>query len=226
MNNKLFLTILLGLFIIGNVFALDSLGTGKQGTNFTIIQTCDDATYITLDGVLYPDKTYQELNVNMTSSASGTYLYNFTNTSQSGRYDISGTSDGCEGTFTYYFEVTPTGIENTESRTTAIGRAVWFLFGIALILLIAFLFINSKPPIKWTFFIISIMFFLQAVTILFTGLQDEVVNPKIENYFSFFASASFILFWFAFGILAILWILTTLQTILFKRQQKKEEKYG
>jgi hypothetical protein len=70
------------------------------------------------------------------------------------------------------------------------------------------------------------MFFLQAVSILFTGMQDEVVNPKIEGYFSFLATSSFILFWFAFGILGVLWIVTTFQTILFNKKQKQKEQFG
>jgi hypothetical protein len=113
MKYKLLLTILLGLFLISCVSALDSLGVGKQGKNFTVVQTCNDANYITLDGIVYPDKTYHQININMTSSASGTFVYNFTQTTQLGRYDVIGTSDGCEGEFAYYFEVTPSGFVGT-----------------------------------------------------------------------------------------------------------------
>jgi hypothetical protein len=130
------------------------------------------------------------------------------------------------GYYTHDFEVTPNGKIQTETTTTVIGRAVWFLFIISAILFIAFLFVPSNPTVKWTFFIVSMMFFLQAVSILYTGMLDEVVNPKIEGYFSFLAASSFILFWFAFGILAVLWIVTTFQTILFNKKQKDAAKYG
>jgi len=129
------------------------------------------------------------------------------------------------GFYAHDFEVTPKGIVPTISRTQTATRSIYFLFAISILLFIAFLFVKSKPPVKWTYFLISMMFFLQSISILYTALVDEVVNPKIEGYFSFLASASFILFWFAFGILAVLWFLTTLQTLLLKQRQKKQESY-
>lgn len=116
MKNKLILVMLLGILLIGNVIALDEQGTGTQGDNFTIIQTCNDATYITLDGILYPDKTFHNLNANMTKLSSGTFTYNFTNTMQLGRYDVSETSDGCEKTFAYYFNITPSGDSGSNNQ--------------------------------------------------------------------------------------------------------------
>ena len=219
---------ILSILIMGGIFvsALD-YGTGKEGENFSILQICDDATYITLSTITLPNKTSPLIiNANMTSLGGGAFQYNFSQTNNSGTYDACGISDGCDKTFCRHFIINPAGVESSDSRTAVVGRAVWFLFAISIILFIAFLFVKSKPSVKWTFFLISMMFFLQAISILFTGMQDEVVNPKIEGYFSFLATSSFILFWFAFGILAVLWIITTFQTILFNKAQKKREKYG
>lgn len=226
MKKKIILTIILSFFLIGNVFALDFKGTGKQGDNFTIIQPCNNATYVTLDGILYPDKTYHSLNINMTLIGSGTFAYNFTNTTQLGRYDVSQISDGCEKTFAYYFEITSTGITSTESRTKATSNGIWILFLISVMMFVGYLFVNAKQPIKLTFLLISMMFLMQTIFILFTSMSNEVVGSNIENYFSFLATASSILFWFAFGLLAVMWFLTTLQTLLLNKKNRNKEKYG
>jgi hypothetical protein len=222
MKNKLMLIMLLGMFLISFTSALDSLGTFKQNQPVNITQICNDATYITISSVSYPNSSIAIGQVNMTSLGSGEFYKQFENTSTIGRYDVRGVSDGCDKVFATYFVVTPSGYEGTQ----VINLSIWILFAITIILFIAYLFVNTTPPIKWTFFILSMMFLLQTVSILFTGMQDEVANPKIVNYFSFLATSSFILFWFAFGILIVIWILTTFQTILFNKKQKKMEKYG
>lgn len=124
------------------------------------------------------------------------------------------------------FLANPTGIESNESRSVAVSRGIYILFAISLILFIAFLFIKQKPPVKWTLFLLSIMFFLPAMNILFVEMQDQVVNPNIENFFSFFTAASFYMFWFAFGLLAVMWFLTLLQTLIMRNKIAKGLKYG
>jgi hypothetical protein len=121
--------------------------------------------------------------------------------------------------------ITSSGLEQNISRTQTITRSIYFLFIISIILFLAFLFVPSKPTVKWTYFLISIMFLLQSVNILYVGMLDEVINPRIEQFFSFLATSSFILFWFAMGLLIVMWILSTLQTILFNKKQKQQEKY-
>jgi len=116
MKNKLIyygITILFFISIIGNVMALDEQGFGKQNQNFTFEQSCSNADYITIGTIQYPDRSSQLINANMTSVGGGVYQYNITNTSQLGRYDIKGESNGCEETFATYFEVTPSGFIDT-----------------------------------------------------------------------------------------------------------------
>jgi hypothetical protein len=132
MKYKILLTMLLGILLLGNVLALDSLGTGKQGQNFTILQTCSDATYITIGGVLYPDKTVKAINKNMTSIGSGTFTYNFTDTTQLGTYSITGISDGCTLDFVLGFEVTPIGRNGIENIWFSIFLIV-FIYGLTLL---------------------------------------------------------------------------------------------
>jgi len=92
-----------------------NLDSGIQGKNFTIIQVCKDATYITIDGILYPDKVFKEINENMTKVGSGTFIYNLTTTTMLGEYDVTETTDGCEENMAYRFWITPSGDSGSDN---------------------------------------------------------------------------------------------------------------
>jgi hypothetical protein len=113
MKYKLLIAIMLGFFLIGNVIALEEMGTFKQGSTINVTQVCSNATYITLTSVAYPNSSLAISQINMTSLGNGEFYYTFTNTSTIGRYDVRGISDGCEKTFATYFEVTPSGFVGT-----------------------------------------------------------------------------------------------------------------
>ena len=104
---------LASLFLINYVSALDSLGTFKQNTNVRVSQVCADATYITIS-ISNPDSTIAVTGINMTNNG-GEFNYTFTSTSQIGRYDVRGISDGCEKSFAVYFDVTPSGNANNST---------------------------------------------------------------------------------------------------------------
>lgn len=116
MRDKLIVLLLLGMMFISFTSALDDQGSGIIGQNFTFIQVCDDATYITLATIQYPNRSVDVINTNMTSTGSGSYQYNFTNV-VGGRHDVSGISDGCTREFTTFFDPTTTGnkLESSES---------------------------------------------------------------------------------------------------------------
>lgn len=138
---KLILTFILGIFLLNSMFALDSLGVGKQNQNFTFCQTCSDATYITLSTLQYPDKTVIPINDNMTASGSS-FCYNITTTSQLGRYDVTGISDGCEKTFAAYFEISYSGDELST------GNSIFYaaLIFIMILLLVGTIYGAEKLP--------------------------------------------------------------------------------
>jgi len=115
MKNKLMFALLIGLFLIGNVFALDSLGTFKQNDVVRITQVCDNAVWISAS-VSFPNSTVAIAPVNMTSIGGGEFYLLWNNTDTLGRYDVRGISNGCEKNFAVYFEVTPTG--NTGGTDT------------------------------------------------------------------------------------------------------------
>ena len=138
-----------------------------------------------------------------------------------------GCSDGTLNSSTnFIYEINPTGIRPSEQKTTSISRAIYFTLILGILFFIGFLFVKNKSPIKWTFFIFAIFFFLITLNILFVGIQDEVVNPKLESFFDSFTAISFIIYWFLAGILAIMWFLTFLQTWLLRKNQQNFQKFG
>jgi len=136
--NRILLIMFLSILLIGNVMALENQGVGKQGENFTFIQTCSDASYITLSTVQFPNRSVSIINTNMTSLSGGAYGYNFTNVI-AGRYDIGGVSNGCTKTFATYFTITQSGMD------TSVGGSIIY---IAVLIILISLFILNAMIIK------------------------------------------------------------------------------
>jgi hypothetical protein len=109
MKKILFIFITIFLFSLSPIIALDNWGTGKVGQNFTITQICSDATFVTISTIQFPDRTIKAINENMSSTGNGAFSYNQTLNNQYGRYDITGISNGCEKSFSGYYEITPSG---------------------------------------------------------------------------------------------------------------------
>jgi len=115
LNQRIFILMLLvALSVIANfhtISALDSLGVFKQNEPIRISQVCQDANYINISSISYPNSTVAVSNIAMVSAGSGEFYYEFINPSEIGRYDVRGISDGCDKTFAYYFDVTSYGKE-------------------------------------------------------------------------------------------------------------------
>jgi hypothetical protein len=131
-NSGVILVILLcfNLFLVSA--SLESLGTFKQSETVRITQVCSDATYINISSISYPNSTVAVSNIQMTSSGSGEYYYDFNSTDTSGRYDVRGVSDGCEFTFATTFEITLSG---EQRDTTIIVSDIVLLLAVILIVL-------------------------------------------------------------------------------------------
>jgi len=69
---------------------------------------------------------------------------------------IDCTDGNLNGTSTLIYEVNGAGIRSSEQRTQALSRSIYFIFGIGVLLFIAFLFASQSVPAKWTFFIFSV----------------------------------------------------------------------
>ncbi len=174
MKNKIFIILIFAMFLIAPVMGLDSQGTGEQNQNFTIVQACNDATFITIGTIQLPDRSTLVINDNMTFIAAGTYHYNFTNTSQLGRYDITGISDGCENTFALFFTITPSG----QNFDTSQSIVVFGLIIILIFLVGAFLYFGNRIdylPFKIFLIALSILFIMLTVGLALNAVKQLMI---------------------------------------------------
>jgi len=228
MRNKLLFVFMFSILLISTTCASEQqLGTFKKNTNITLHQICADCTYNNISSVLYPNSTISLSNVKMNQD--GTYFsYTFKNTTTLGTYIVNGYGDlgGVKTTWVYSFEVTASGGKLEQGSAGILIVAILFMLLIGGVLLMGFLRTDQNMQTKWTLFILSFLFFLIGVNLISILIGDTSANPQLISFFDSFMSIMFIIFWFAFGLLAIMWFLTMFQTILFKNKQNKQLKYG
>lgn len=128
---NLWLFLFIGLFLFSFANAeINNFAPVKQGQCTTIKQVCASCSYVNIS-ISYPNSTLATINKGMSNQGGGTWTYNFCNTSQTGRYDITGSGD-LEGTATgfdvLYFEVNEAGIEMTSARTNSTLFLIFILF--------------------------------------------------------------------------------------------------
>jgi len=114
---KLYLTLLLGLFLIsfasasGEEDRINQLDDVKQGDCLIIPQTCASCSYVNIT-ITHKNETIIS-NVGMSDNGAS-WTYSFCDTNSLGRYDIQGFGD-LEGTDTgftvFWFNVTPSGLD-------------------------------------------------------------------------------------------------------------------
>ena len=190
-------------------------GLGAVNCNITVI---DPNNTIIVDFLEMTDQiSYQNYTLNSTqTSVKGTYNYCVTCSS----------AGGLNQTKCFDFFVNPSGIEPTQQRTDSITRSVYFLFGIAIIMFLAFFFATQSVPVKWTVFAIGVVFFVMGINTIFISMQDEVINPVLENFFSGFLVISYYFYYFVAVLLIILWAFTFINTWLYKKNMKNIAKFG
>ena len=118
----------------------------KIGECVTIKQVCASCTYVNLS-ISYPNSTLAIINNGMTDIGGGTWTYEFCNTTQTGRYDITGSGDlsGTDTSFSVlYFEATPTGIEYNSAKSSTYTIVLL----ISLLILITLFIAGYKLPSK------------------------------------------------------------------------------
>lgn len=175
MNSKLILSIFLAILLIGVTTAgKESLGTFKQGDTVRIVQVCDDASYVNISSVSYPNGSIALGETTMTSSGSGEFYTDFTDTSTLGTYDVRGISDGCEGTFTFYFEITPSG-----SSSVGTGESMSYIGSLIVMLVIAITFlitgfVSKNLAAKISFFCFSGIVFIMSILFIVISTQQNL----------------------------------------------------
>jgi len=229
-----FLAVLI-LFIIPLISAETSFYV-PQNSNYSIRFNCEIDNSICSDSaecnvsIYYFNSTPLFKEGITTNFGNGEFERNLsvTQTSSTGEYKLNLVcyDGGVNGSSTTYYEVNPSGIRSSQERTNAITRAVYFMLVIAVLLFISFLFFSKSTPVKWTYFVLSILFFLISINLIFTSLQDETINPKLETFFSGFTAISWYFYWFVAVMLILIWGFTFINTWIYKKNLANAKKYG
>jgi len=163
MKNKLLLTIILGMFLISLVSAdVNSLGTYKTLDCVEVRQTCASCSYVNVS-INHPDSSIAVSNKVMTNEGAGLWTYTFCNTSNLGRYDVTGQGDinGLDTGFSVlWFDITSTGGE---------GMTFWII----LIFVFAFLFLAFSLVVNEELFVYisGVCFLMAGIVIMINGID-------------------------------------------------------
>jgi len=165
---KKYLIFFITILLIGLATAqLETFGTFKQNQAIRISQVCSDATYINISSVSYPNSSVAVSGIEMTSAGNGEVYYDFNSATALGRYDVRGISDGCENTFAFYFDVTPSGFYWTTG-----------FYILILILSVGIIILGYYVQDAWVVVLGSFGLILIGLFILFYG----IVNVRDTAY--------------------------------------------
>jgi len=123
------------------------------------------------------------------------------------------------------FTVTNSGLTITDTMINLKTLFIAFLFLLGCLFFIGFL-KSEKIQVKWSMFIVGFMFILASLNVLGVAIYDNLTSPAVINFTDSLTGILFITFWISFAILAIMWFLTLLQAILFKKSMKHASKFG
>lgn len=137
--NKIYIIPYIILFVVLSSFSfaeVQTLGTFKINECIDLIQTCDNCTYINFSSVVYPDGTFEILDLNSTNQGT-TFNQTFCNTSQIGAYIINTVGDlnGVKTSGNYNLYINPSGIVGNDNTVGIIVP----IFSILINLIILFL---------------------------------------------------------------------------------------
>lgn len=217
--------IVLGVLIL---LPLVSSLTIQQNTNYTL------TFYPRVDGgitdticnttILYPNSSIM-VDFEALNDLSDKFTYNLSDsqTSLKGEYTGSVTCiSGSENeTISFSYLVNLGGVEPSQQRTDTMTRTLYLVFIMGILFFGAIIFVE-KLPIKATLALLGLLFFLIGINIIFITLQDEVVNSSLENFFSFFTSISFIIYWGIGVVIGVIWLLTFFVTLFEGMRSTKE----
>lgn len=231
-SGKIKALIFLSLFILFINF-VNGLDTFEQNSRIDLIQpvringgivsgiNCNVTVYYPNNSLLVDFKQMTDngdyFNYTLTPSQTGTKgIYN---------YDVTCFGGGLNETESFNFLINLGGIEPSDSRTHTQTRNILVFFGVAILCFISIFFIKQFP-IKLTLFLLMIWFILMGINFVYLAIGDEVLNSKVENFFSFFLTMSFYANYFIFISIGILWMITMIINAVQISKRRKAKKYG
>ncbi len=219
--------IILIAFIV--MIPLVSAEVYQTGSNVDIKQPCFIGGNLCSSSAVCNLTVFTPKNVDLVSALGMTnriafhnYTLNSTQLNESGIYTYCMTCvDGdINGSSCFEFTLNPPGINPSESRTESITRSIYIFFALAILLFIGSFFVELAP-LKWSMIIIGGIFVIISVNVLSVSLQDEVVNSNLERLFDVVTASSILLYWFAAGLIFIIWTITILTSIVSRQDAKK-----
>ena len=117
------------------------------------------------------------------------------------------------------------GRPSTEVQEATTTRSIYILLGIAVLCFTAFLFI-SHPPIKWSFFLLAILFISITVNVASISLYNEAGNENIRNIFDKLGAMTYYMYYFVAGLIAFIWIFSIFNTLASKKTMKQAANVG
>lgn len=200
------------------------LGTYKQN-NCVDVKGQINATSSNVT-IYYPNSTVAINNQEMTNLRGEIFNYTFCNTSELGIYIYDYCDENGGNCIENDFTITSSGFSVTEANSTIFMVAIFFFLIVSVLFFIGFLRKDIKPQSKWTFFLFSFIFFLTSINLISIVINDSLLNNDIAGFFDFIVAASFYLYWLLFGLLAVIWFITILNTYLFQQKIKNKDIYG
>jgi len=180
---RFYLTMLIGLLLIGIVSAEESGGVliGKQNDCIQLPQECASCSYVTLTSIQYPNMSRSYINTAMTKQGSS-YNYSFCNTADLGKYTYCGIGDvdGTDTVFCKPFEITSTGAATPTGVPTFLGVLIIIIFGTACFMMFLSGTMN-EVAFKIFFLIIALVFLMATLITGYMVLTDSNVTSAIST---------------------------------------------
>ena len=216
--------IILILILCSFVYS-ESLGTFKQGSCITLIENCDNCTYVNISSVTYPNSSTAEENLNMTKIGTE-YRRQFCNTSAIGVYQVFayGDANGVGSTITdgYDFKITQFGVDK-EDTNSGLPLILFMLFMIIGLFALGFLGKFNKYEIvnlclKRGCFVIAIMISMYTATLLlnlFAYSNMDIIGNEM----------SFIINWVGYaGYIATVYLFIQTLFDIFRLKKERRDK--
>jgi len=205
MNNKIILSLILGIFLLSFISAYD-LGAVKKDGCADLYQHCGDCSYVNVTSIKLPNQTILYLNKEMVKNGYD-FTYNFCDNNLSGDYfyTVCGNPTNKDPCKTFSYVVTESGVEITRERASSSIALLGLLFIFLIIGLIA-LFVTDHYIAKFVFYWINHLLFLLITFVAWQiGVEGILGGVALVGIFK-------ILFWitvvavFPMVIVSLAWI--------------------
>lgn len=178
----MFFIMIISFLSFSSAYQVDSLGEFEQNSEVRLVQICDNAEFINISSVSYPNSSSAIEDVQMNNGNNGEYYYMFNKTSEVGTYHVRGISDGCEKNFVYTFEIYPEdkGIFDFDTNTfNIILFVLMFLSGIGLIFFkqyigssVIFIILGFFTLVNEINILIGVLFIVIGIAVLFMNKNE------------------------------------------------------